>query len=265
MVQTIGIIGFGYMGEALIKGVKASHSSVRVAVSDKRSDRVSVATEEYGATDYTGLEQALCAESDILIIAVKPQDKESLVQSLGTAARGARIISVLAGTKMEFFQERIPEIQIARFMPSLAAQVGKAAVGVAFSENVDEQFRNTSVEIAEAIGSAQVVPERLMSAVTGLSGSGLAFVFAFVHALALGATKSGLSYDQAQSVALDVLDGAQTVLRETGEHPISMLSKVASPGGTTIEGIQALEDGGLTSVVMDAVTKAAARASELEG
>jgi pyrroline-5-carboxylate reductase len=265
MVSRLGIIGFGYMGESLVSGVRERHPETEIGVADTRPDRVSTAAAQYGAQDYTGSLEKLFSFADLVVIAVKPQDKEQICQQIGSAGRGARVLSVLAGTKSDFFADRLDTTEVCRFMPSLAAKVGKAVVGVSFYGEPQEQFRADCLEIAGALGSAQEVPEKLMGAVTGLSGSGLAFVFAFVHALSLGAARAGLPYDQAKVMALDVLDGAQAVLRETGEQPASMLSKVASPGGTTIEGINALEQGRFSGVVMDAVVAAAKRASELEG
>lgn len=265
MVSRIGIIGFGYMGESLLSGLKERYPDIQVAVADTRQERARHAVSSYGAEDYTHSLSELFGFAELAILAVKPQDKELICEQIGDAARDAKVLSVLAGTRTDFFAERLNTKAVCRFMPSLAAGVGKAVVGVSFHGAPEEQFRTECLEVAAAIGSPQEVPEKLMGAVTGLSGSGLAFVFAFVHALALGSTRAGLPYDQAKEMALDVLDGAQQLLRHSGEHPVSMLSKVASPGGTTIEGINRLEEGRFASVVMDAVVAAANRANAMEG
>ena len=109
-----------------------------------------------------------------------------------------------------------------------------------------------------------VIPEKLMAAITGLSGSGIAFVFHFVHALALGGVREGFPYPQALEHALDTIDGATALLRSTGDHPIAFESRVCSPAGTTIEGVKALEKGGFTDAVLEAVSASARRAHELE-
>jgi pyrroline-5-carboxylate reductase len=114
------------------------------------------------------------------------------------------------------------------------------------------------------LGTPLELPEKLMPAVTGVSGSGIAYVFAFLHGLALGGAKAGMPYDTSLDAALTTLEGAVAALRNRQEHPVALLSKVASPAGTTIEGIHVLEERGFTAAVMDAVVAAARRAQEME-
>ena len=154
--------------------------------------------------------------------------------------------------------------QVVRYMPSLAAAVGKALVGVSLPDDANEYMRHTAERIAQALGTPLFVPEKLMPAVTGLSGSGIAFVFEFVHALCLGAVQAGMSYDAALTGAVTVLEGAAAALRENGEHPVALLSKVISPAGTTIAGVEQLHRHGFDAAVAAAVTAAADRARELE-
>jgi pyrroline-5-carboxylate reductase len=126
-------------------------------------------------------------------------------------------------------------------------------------------FRAEILELAAAAGSALEIPEKLMAMITGLSGSGIAFAFAFIHALAMGGVKTGLGYTQACDVAIQVVEGAAAVLRGTKDTPANLIAKVSSPAGTTIAGIEALEEAAFTAAVMRAVEQATSRAEELEG
>jgi pyrroline-5-carboxylate reductase len=228
-------------------------------------ERRAEAMRTHGARDFTESLAHLVSFSDVVVLAIKPQDAEPMIERLTPISGELKLVSILAGTPLSRFTGRLQTKNVARFMPSLAAKVGKAVVGVSFPEDAEPGFRENALEVARAIGTPQEIPEKLMSAVTGVSGSGLAFTFTFIHALALGATRSGMPYPQALEAALDVLDGATALIRDTGENPISLASRVASPAGTTVEGLTALEEGGFSAAVIDAVTRAADRATELEG
>jgi pyrroline-5-carboxylate reductase len=149
-------------------------------------------------------------------------------------------------------------------MPSLAAVKGASLVGVSFHPAATPQMRDDSLTIAGALGAHLEIKENLMSAMTGVSGSGLAYVFSFVHAMALGGVAAGFDYKTALSVAVAGLEGAVSLLKD-GTHPLELASRVTSPAGTTIQGVRALERGGFTAAVMEAVEAAARRATELEG
>ncbi len=259
----IGILGFGNMGEAFAAGLRERQPEWELAVYEKVEAQSRLAAERYGAT--------LCASpaeiaegSEILIVAVKPQNTDELLASLRPYCRQARVISIVAGKRIAYFQEGLGTDQVVRFMPNLAAREGKAAVGVSCAAGVQPDFRAQALRIAQAVGTALEVSEELLAAITGISGSGLAYVFAFLHAMALGGVQAGLSYPTALSAAFEVAEGAVALLRKSGEHPISLLAKVTSPGGTTIAGVRALEEGGFTAAVMDAVVRASDRARELE-
>ena len=264
MLQRLGLIGYGNMGEAIVSGLKARNPELELGVVEVSEERRFAAIEAHGARDFTESLAHLVSFSDVVVLAIKPQDVGKMVERLAPISGELNLVSILAGTKLSTFTDTLTTTNIARFMPSLAAKVGKAVVGVSFAEGADDDFRAASLEVARAIGTPQEIPEKLMSAITGVSGSGLAFTFSFIHAMALGATRSGMPYPQALEASLDVLDGATSLVRETGEHPISLASRVASPAGTTIEGLTALEEGGFSAAVIDAVSRAANRATELE-
>lgn len=276
-METIGIIGFGNMGEAFAAGLKARIPHIRLAVVEKLPARLGVAKDRYGALDCTGNWERFFSHANIGILAVKPQDAETLLREISSYSPEKRFISIMAGKPISFLQKYLHTSYLSRFMPNLAAMYGKAAVGVSFPEAggtvsggigdsaAMASFKADCLQIAEAIGKPIQIPERLMPMMTGLSGSGIAFVFQFIHALALGGVKTGFGYPAALETALQVVEGAVEVLRKTGEVPSTWITRVTSPAGTTIEGLQVLEETAFTASVMGAVEAASRRAEELEG
>ena len=263
-MSTIGIIGAGNMGFALAAGLKRNDPERSVALFDVDSAKSKLAAEESGAESLATAEE-LIRRSDIVVVAIKPQHLGPFFRDNGTFTKGKKVISIVAGKPIELFRRELNTELVIRFMPNLAATVSASVVGIACPEDADEDFRNEAHVIAEALGTAVPLPEELIPAVTGLSGSGIAYVFAFLHAMALGGTQAGIPYDTSLEIAEQTVQGALEVLRDRQSTPGEMLTRVASAGGTTIEGIRALEEGGLTPAVMDAVMRAKNRAVELEG
>ncbi|MFW6214650.1 MAG: pyrroline-5-carboxylate reductase [Alkalispirochaetaceae bacterium] len=264
-MKQIGIIGFGFMGEALIKGILAGQAPPAVGVIEAAEARRSLARDEYGCRDYGEDFASLFADSDLVILAIKPQQADELFPALRDPAGNTPVLSVLAGTTSSRIKELLGTRPVIRFMPNLAAAQQRSVVGVCFSREVEEPLRSETMALASAVGTPILLSESQMSAITGLSGSGIAFVFRFIHALALGGTRNGIPYSQSLEASIAVVEGAAAVLRSGGVHPEEMVSRVCSPGGTTIEGIVALEEGGMSASVIDAVTRAVERSQELEG
>jgi pyrroline-5-carboxylate reductase len=264
MIEQIAILGFGNMGEALASGLVANHPSITVAVLDKSEERRNRASElGFVVYDFDTIAGFL-GFCDTVVLAIKPQDLGAIAE-YAPAFNRTDLLSILAGTTIASLTELLKPRFVARLMPSLAARVGRAAVGLSLPPNAPSRLRDSAFEVARAMGTAYELPERLMSAMTGLSGSGLAYVFAFIHALALGGTRAGIPYAQAVVIAREVTAGAAELLASDNEHPIEALSRVISPAGTTIEGVAALEQGGFSAAVIEAVVAAADRATELEG
>jgi pyrroline-5-carboxylate reductase len=265
-MEKIGIIGFGNMGSALAAGLASTN--YEVAVSETNQDRAELALKKYGLKVFTE-KLDLISFAEILVIAVKPQELDSLIEELGTGNLKGRVkgklgISIIAGRTIESIMSRLEFEAVARFMPNLAARVGKAAVGIAFSSGAREEFKKDCLNIASALGTPFELPENLMAAVTGLSGSGIAYVFSFLNAMALGGVKTGIPYPKALDIALSTVEGAVEVIRKSGENPTDWLNRVISPAGTTIQGVTALEENAFTYGVIRAVERAAERAAELE-
>ncbi|MBN2738886.1 MAG: pyrroline-5-carboxylate reductase [Spirochaetales bacterium] len=259
----LGIIGIGNMGGAIAQGLIARKSHFEIIVAEKMQDRLTFAEKQLklGVLD----KKELVRTCDLTIIAIKPQECENLFNELGNTSHNQHFISIAAGKSIDYFKQGLKAASVTRFMPNLAAMVGESVVGMTTDPSAPENIRMASLEIASAIGKAVELPESLIPAITGLSGSGIAFVFAFIHAMSLGGTLSGIAYNQSLEITLGTVKGAIKVLEENKINPIDMLSKVISPAGTTIEGIAQLEKNQMTYGVMEAINKASQRAKELEG
>jgi len=260
-MKALGIIGFGNMGCAIAAGLKAIE--VKIAVTDAKLERLKVAEEEYKLQVYKNNKE-LVSFSEIIILAVKPQELNKLSKEIGSLCTGKKLISIIAGKSIKSILKDFNADSMARFMPNLAARNGKALVGISFCGNSDEKFKNECLNISKAIGTPCEIEENLMPAVTGLSGSGIAFVFSFIHALALGGVASGINYKKSIEIALATVEGALEVLKSSPDNPIEWLSRVISPAGTTISGVKKLEEYGFTNSVIKAVEAAAKKAEELE-
>ena len=226
------IIGYGNMGSVIADGIRAAGGQTTVV--EKDPDRVARAAKA-GHEVAASPEQA-DLEGAATVLAVKPQDFLSMTDAYGLLFRDRPVISIMAGVPIALISQVCYTSQVARIMPNLAGAFGKAAVGLAFAEEAESEVRETAHTVAASLGSVTEVPESRIPAVTGVSGSGIAFVFSFIHGLALGGTRAGIAYPKALDMALDVVEGAVVALRQTGIHPSDYSSRVASPGGTTIEG-----------------------------
>ncbi|MEQ9367322.1 MAG: pyrroline-5-carboxylate reductase [Leptospirales bacterium] len=261
--QRLGFLGFGKMGQAIARGLRDGHAPGDLALAAYDPIRIP----EQVRAAVAGLEIAaspleLEARCDVLILAVKPGD---LPAALADLKGDRKYISIAAGVGTEGLRKLFPggqNPQISRVMPNISALAGHSASGIYCAE---DEFFSTSEAIFSAIGQVvRIKSEDLMHAVTGLSGSGPAYVLAMVHALAEGGVQAGLPFQTALDLARETLLGTAHLLRATGEHPAALRNQVTSPGGTTIAGLAALEDGGFHGTVMRAVEAATERSRELE-
>ncbi|MCL2293901.1 MAG: pyrroline-5-carboxylate reductase [Spirochaetes bacterium] len=267
MIKNIGILGFGYMGKAIAKGVTEAHADCNIFVYDKSKQK----TENLFSSNIekTSSCKELFTSANTIIFAVKPQDIDKTLEEINLFSSeikifGKNIISVIAGKSISLLAQKIKTNNICRFMPNIAAQSRYSTTAVSFHEKADEEFKNNAVLIAESIGKAFVIPEKQIAAFTALSGSAIAFVFQFIHALAMGGVKTGISYDDSLKISAEVLKGAYETLKDTGKKPMDLVTAVSSPAGTTIEGLSALEEKAFNSTVIDAVSASFNRAIEIE-
>jgi pyrroline-5-carboxylate reductase len=261
-MKRIGIIGYGIMGEAFATGFLRKLPHVSIFVHDAKQERREAAKQVHGVAVAASASEVL-RDCDLSVLSIKPQDFAAFAADAKGAAHGRPVISILAGKKIQAVADSLGTDQVARFMPTLAALKGASMVGVSFHPEASAAMRENSLALAEALGTALEIPEKLMSAMTGVSGSGLAFVLQFVHGMAQGGVAAGFDYRTALAVAVAGLEGAASLLKD-GAHPMELASRVTSPAGTTIQGVRALEKAGFTAAVMEAVEAAARKAAEFE-
>lgn len=260
----LGMIGGGVMGEALLVRLLRSqlYQPTDVVVSDPAEARRLYLQRSYGVrvTDQNGD----CAGADVLLLAIKPQVFAGVTAALaGQLPSHQVVLSILAGVTLAKLEAAFPGQPVVRVMPNTPATVGASCTAIAPGQYSLPEHIAVARQIFEAVGSVVEVPEGLMDAVTGLSGSGPAYVALMVEALADGGVAAGLPRAIAQELALGTVLGTARLLQETGLHPALLKDQVTSPGGTTIAGVGALEAAGFRSALIEAVRAASARSREL--
>jgi pyrroline-5-carboxylate reductase len=263
--KRLGFIGVGNMGEALVKGLIASKAAApaQIRVSARRPERVAELEKTYGVTGASNAEVA--RESDVLVLAVKPQILDRVLREISPdVTRDKLIVSVAAGVPIAAIERRLhPPMRIVRSMPNTPATVGAGATAIALGEHATEADLATAKTIFDSVGLTVVLEESQLDAVTGLSGSGPAYLFLIIEALADAGVKVGLSRRASLQLAAQTVLGSAKLLIETGQHPGVLKDGVTSPGGTAIAGLHTLEAGGLRNVLMNAVEAATRRSREL--
>lgn len=259
-MRTLGILGCGNMGAAILAAASSS-GMFDCVIFDTDTQKVNQITSEYGVRAASSIKE-LQSSSEGILLAIKPQILPSIYPLL-SELEDYPYISIAAGIELSTLEENLHSRQIVRFMPNIAASAGHSVTAYTASSGAEVDFVRSAVALAETFGSVIALEERLFSAFTGLSGSAIAYIFQFIHALASGGTRAGIPYQDAVKIAAQTMQGATALLDAGGRHPMDLLSSVTSAGGTTIAGVHALEEGAFTATVMNAVLAAAARADEL--
>jgi pyrroline-5-carboxylate reductase len=259
----LGFIGAGSMGGAIIRGLLAGGHVVRENLICYDPDPARQAQmEEIGVE--AALDNAEVMHAPVVILGVKPQVMPAVLGAIKEFARPWHlIISIAAGVPLKVLEGACPESRVIRVMPNTPTLVGAGMAALATGRGITPDDLALALDLFRAVGQAEVVEERLMDAVTGLSGSGPAFVAVFIEALADGGVKMGLPRPLALNLATQTVLGAARLCQEEKLHPALLKDLVTSPGGTTIAGLHALESSGFRGAVMDAVSAAAARSKEL--
>jgi len=265
-VTKVAIIGGGNMGEALLAGLLADGlvTPADLWVTDVVSDRLAALRNRYGVRVGSDNREAV-SWADVVVLAVKPQSMDPVLDELkDRVPERTLIVSIAAGIPLSRIAARLGgNRKLVRVMPNTPALVRAGASALAVSPSVSSDEHALAVRLFEAVGTVVTVEERLMDAVTGLSGSGPAYAFLIIEALADGGVKVGLPRDTALTLAAQTVFGAAKLQIEIGEHPGRLKDKVASPGGTTIAGLHALETGGIRAALIAAVEAATKRSEEL--
>lgn len=268
--KKMAFIGSGNMAEALIKGM--INSSIikpeNILTSDVRKDRLEFLHNTYKVQIASDNLDAI-KKAGIIILSVKPQTILEVLDQISESANDSKlIISIAAGISLEIIQRALDKedskaLRLIRAMPNTPALVQTGATAMSKGVNALEEDMKTADEIFSAVGKVVEVNEDLMDAVTGLSGSGPAYIFLIIEALIDAGVKAGLPRDISMTLSVQTVLGAAKLVSESGEHPEKLKDMVTSPGGTTLAGLHALEKGELKVVLMNAVKSATKRSKEL--
>lgn len=263
----LGIVGGGVMGEALLSRLLAQqvYFPNEILVSDRANDRRSWLTEHYGI-QVTVDNQAVATTVEIVLLAIKPQMFEAIVadfQQIPHTDSLPLVVSILAGIPLSKLEFALPHYPVIRAMPNTPAIVGAGITAIAAGQQAQPIHLEQAQQIFRAVGEVVEVPESLMDAVTGLSGSGPGYVAIAIEALTDGGVAAGLPRAIAAKLALQTVLGSAQLLQSSEMHPAELKDRVTSPGGTTIAGIAALEKSGFRSALIEAVQAASQRSKEL--
>jgi len=265
--KKIAFLGGGNMAEALIKGmlsadVAKSSQMVVTDTSPARQDYLKKYNINLAKSNQEAVQQA-----EIVLLCVKPQVMDAVLAEIAAAADSSKlVISIAAGITISRIEKALTSNpRVIRVMPNTPALVLSGAAALAAGARAAQDDINTALEIFSAVGRAVVVEEKLMDAVTGLSGSGPAYVFTVIEALSDAGVKVGIPRPLALELAAQTVFGSAKMVLETKEHPAKLRDMVTSPGGTTIAGMHELEKGKLRAVLMNAVEAATNRSRELGG
>ncbi len=263
-MEKITIIGLGNMGGALVRGLEKSplQSALSIDVYDLDPQRVKACGAH--VRGLSSLEE-IELDNNILIFCVKPQDLVTIGKVLkGRLKKNVLIVSILAGKKTATIARELQfDGPIVRAMPNIAAVIGFAATAMCANEKCETLEKQHAEQIFKAVGEAYWTKESLMDAVTGLSGSGPAYIYMVIEALSDGGLKMGMPRDLAFKLATQTVLGSAALVKHTGLHPAILKDQVTTPAGTTISALHVLEERGLRSMFVNAVEKATLRSIEL--
>jgi pyrroline-5-carboxylate reductase len=261
-----GFVGAGRMAQALISGLK--RSSIQLAANPVFFDPA-----ESPSMKFQELEPAsvrcqslgeLCRRCNLLVLAVKPQVMPDVLKSLGPCINsGHLVVSIAAGISISQLQSAMPLAAIVRVMPNTPCLVGKGISAISWSQGIQETARQLVRGIFQSVGRVVEVPESAMDAVTGLSGSGPAYVFTFVESLVEAGVINGIDPVTSRALVCATISGSMELLTESGRSPAELRQDVTSPGGTTLAGLEVLRNLGFNQAIIEAVSAATNRSREL--
>lgn len=263
--KSVGFIGAGMMGEAIARGLmKAGMSADKMTAADPDEGRRRLFHHELGIP-VSGDNRSVAQSADILVLAVKPHVVAEVLGDVADVVKhGQLVISIAAGVTTSTIEDRLhAKVPTIRVMPNTPCLVGQGAIAITHGKHAVDDHVEMAEQIFGAVGTVVRVTEDKMDAVTGLSGSGPAYVYMFLEALADGAVRMGLPRQAALTLAAQTVLGAAKMVMETGSHPAVLRDRVTTPGGTTIAGIAALEDAGFRSAAIKAVASAAVKSREI--
>jgi pyrroline-5-carboxylate reductase len=266
MNKKVGVLGSGNMGEALLRGLLNGHvcKPDQILCSDTRPEQLKALQKAYGVNG-TSDNTEVVKTSEVIILSVKPQMMKEVIEGVAHHLDLSKlIISIAAGVSLEAIEACAKkELRLIRVMPNICVSVREGISAISRGKHCTDEDGAIAKAIFDSVGRSLFIEENLLDAVTGLSGSGPAYAFLIIDALADGGVKAGLSRNDALVLASQTLLGAARMLIESGDHPGKLKDMVTSPGGTTIAGLYCLEQGGMRATLMDAVDAATQRSKTL--
>lgn len=270
--KNIGFLGGGQMCEAIFSGIlkKNARSAEQIFITDINADRLTQLHDKYGVNtvcndaEGNGVKQVL-KSCDTVVLSVKPQFAEALLKNVKESMQSRHlIISIMGGVPLNRLYALVgDQTRLIRVMPNTPMLVGKGSAGITAGETALPADIDLAKELFCCLGSVYELPEKLIDPLTGLSGCGPAYAYMFIEALADGGVQRGLPRATAQKLAAETLAGAAEMVLQTGKHPGELKDNVCSPGGGTIAGVYALEQGGFRGTVISAVEEACKRMEEV--
>ena len=263
--KIIGFLGGGAIAEALLRGLldKEMTTQENLLVFDTSEERLQVLEHTYGVRGSESA-SALTGAADILFLTVKPQVLKQIISTLALATKPTTLIlSVAAGIPLDFLESHFRKHRVVRVMPNTPVAVGEGMTAFALGSRADQEADQAARAVFSAVGRVEKVDENLLDAITGLSGSGPSYAFLMIDALADAGVRVGLSRKNAILMAAQTLLGAAKMVVQTGQHPAILRDMVASPGGTSIAGLHALESHNVRAALIDAVVAATERSKEM--
>lgn len=268
MLDAISLIGAGNMGSALIRGLIMSGKTEgdRITVYDVDAAKVRPLHEEFGVFMAASAAEAILPRTDVLVLAVKPLIVVPVLEEISDRIHNRPlVVSIAAGISTERILSCLPAgARVIRAMPNAAAMVGRSATAFCLGGDADGADAAIALELFSAFGEALVVEEKMLNAVTALSGSGPGYLFAIMEAMVDGGVLLGLDRATARRLTVQTVAGAAAMAAEGGSAFSDLKDRITSPGGTTIAGLQVLERAGVRGILMDAIQAACIRGEELQ-
>ena len=258
----ISCIGTGAMGGAIIRSVCKKFDPKTITVTDKNTGMGQMFAADTGCKFVSNNVDVL--DADFIFLAVKPQFLDDVFLDIyKSISPKSVIISMAAGVQLEKLQKKAPNARFVRMMPNVCAMIGEAMIAITYGNNISEKEASDVKMILSCAGKVEFVPEKLMDCVTAVSGSGPAFVFMFIEAMADAAVRCGMPRSQAYTYAAQTVYGSAGMVLDSNKHPAELKDMVCSPAGTTIEGVAELEECGFRSAIINAVTAAFEKSRDL--
>lgn len=254
----IGVIGCGTMGSAFAQILSKKHT---LFLSSRNNEKIKILSEEIGATISDSI--TVCEKADLIILCVKPKDIDELAKQISKSCAGKIVISLLAGVRLATLESLFPKAQLIRLMPNLPIICGEGVLGIV--DPVDHMLRKTMIDLFDGMGLVYFLPETKMDAFTALCGSSPAFILLMMEAMMEGAVAFGFALTDARQLILQSFKGAVALLEDTQTYPSELKMKIASPGGTTIAGLQEMELRGIRAGLIQTLFACYHKSCELAG